>query len=263
MNLGKVVFDPGHINGVNIDPKYPDYSEGTAMFELATMLNNDTGSPLTRGAYERPPLEDRAAIAKRYGANTLISLHTNYPTLGTIIYYSVKRPQDKAIAEQLGQAIADALGIKFRGAVTYPGKNDNDYYGIIRYGVEQGIEHAFLVEHGAHAELAIDTKNKLKKIAQVYKSLLFMEESEMKIKVVPSNPPDTWLAMGIARYIDGELSYVPDVKPNDICVQLGGLGEHGKLATPTAKLIVGTNMIDTAEQAIAWAKQYKKTGKIY
>jgi hypothetical protein len=262
LNLGKIVFNPGHTHGANVDPNYPDYSEGTSMYELGQMLN----APLTRENYENPSMQERAERAKDLGADTYISLHSNYPIEGIIIYYSLERPEDKTIADELGTKLAEALGIEYRGAETklYPDTDDTDYYGDIRYAIRQGISHVLLVEHGAHSELAEGTQKKLEKIAQVYKSLFFNEEAEdMKIKIVPSNPPDTCIAMLTAR-IAGldkcEQSYIPDVTSNDIIVQVGG-GQPK--ATETTKLIAGANMADTARQAIDWAELFAATGKVF
>ena len=79
-------------------------------------------------------------------------------------FTSVKRPQDKAIAEQLGQALAQAAGLKFRGGAktrSYESDPNTDYYGVIRHGVAQGLDHVFIVEHGMHLEFAKDMDNKI------------------------------------------------------------------------------------------------------
>jgi hypothetical protein len=171
-DLGKVVFDPGHFHGANVDPKYPDYSEGTEMLKLGKMLQERLGVPLTRTDGKDIDFSERVRRAKAVGADTLISLHSNYPNTGVLVIYSIHRPQDKPIAEWIGKAIANALGIKFREARTRKSEKGNyDYYGMIRQPYNAGIR-PFIVEHGAHSELAIDTQKKFEKIVEVYVSIL-------------------------------------------------------------------------------------------
>jgi N-acetylmuramoyl-L-alanine amidase len=173
MNFGKVGFDPGHYAGQNAGPG--TYREGDAMLKLGLMLQQK-GFFITRTDGKDLSFPVRAAKADTVGCNTLISLHTNAPEAakGVIIFYSIKRPDDKVMAEYIGAALSQATGIKFRGAYTRPSKSypTQDYYGMIRNPVNAGIEHVFIIEHGSHWEMAVDTERKLQAIAECYASLM-------------------------------------------------------------------------------------------
>lgn len=195
MNLGKVGFDPGHYAGAN---KVGTYSEGDAMLKFGLALQKEYGVFLTRTDGKDIDLKQRAIKAKKAGCNTLISLHTNWPesATGIIIFYSVKRPQDKAIAEQLGQALSQATGLKFRGAKTrsYESDPNTDYYGVIRHGVAQGLDHVFIVEHGMHLEFAKDMDNKINALVRAYGAFLGVNKMEWKdILKLATDSPDKWI----------------------------------------------------------------------
>lgn len=187
MNFGKVVFDPGHY--ANYNPGLNGYYEGNAMLKLGLLLKSK-GFSITREDGADIVLLGRVKKAKALGANTLISLHTDWidannpkSTEGVMVIYSLNRPEDKAIAEQIGKEIAAALGISFRKAYTRPSTHSTpqkpvDYYGILRNGVEQGIEHVFIVEHCNHGQLSTDTEKKLNKIADCYSKMFDMTFKE-------------------------------------------------------------------------------------
>ena len=167
----KVVFDPGHYNGANVDSKYPKYSEGTQMLNLGMMLRKEYGTPLTRTGSGDISFPTRVTRAKSHGAGYLLSIHTNYPTEGVIVFYSYFRPQDRVLAEMIGREVAKALGIKFRLATTRLNNQGFDYYGMIRQPFNQGMR-PLIIEHGSHAQLANDTQNKLEKIVKAYGNIL-------------------------------------------------------------------------------------------
>ena len=167
----KVVFDPGHYNGANVDPKHPYYSEGTQMLNLGKMLRSAYNTPLTRTGTGDVNFPTRVARAKGHGAGYLLSIHSNYPADGVIIFYSYFRQQDKALAEQIGREIAKVLGIKFRKATTRLNHEGFDYYGMIRQPFKAGMR-PLIIEHGSHAQLAYDTEDKLEKIVKAYGNIL-------------------------------------------------------------------------------------------
>jgi hypothetical protein len=249
MDYGKVVFNPGHINGANVDPAFPDYSEGTQMYNLGLILNSATGAPLTRGPNEKPELYERARRAKALGANTYISLHTNYPTHGVIVYYSVRRPEDRELAEAVGSQVAQVMGINFRGAETklYPDTDDTDYYGDVRYAVREGIEHVLLVEHGAHAEMAIDTEAKLQAIARVYESILFNKGVDDVKGIILVYGDADWDAAKGAHNITGfpittEEAYAAAPFNAGVRIHVGGPDRPN---TPTDVYCAGATRIET------------------
>lgn len=180
----EIAFDAGHSQGANIDPNYPNYSEGTQMFNLSQKLEGFK----TRRDGNIVGLLERVLRARNAKCKYLISLHSNYPTKGVIVYYSCKRPQDKAIADTLALEISTALGIQNRGSAIRKNGND-DYYAINRYSARYGIS-GFIVEHGAHSELAENTEEKLNKIADVYRRLFGMNgQQPTPVQSIPIPPP--------------------------------------------------------------------------
>lgn len=172
--MKKVAFDPGHYAKYNAGP--PGYYEGDAMLQFGLALQREYGIYLTRTDGKNLDLKERADKAKAAGCDTLISLHTNAPEAakGIIIFYSVQRPGDRVIAEALGQALAKATGLTFRGAKvrTYEKDPTTDYYGVIRHSIRHGLEHAFIVEHGSHWEFAVNMQMKIDACVKVYGEFL-------------------------------------------------------------------------------------------
>ncbi len=185
MNFGSVAFDPGHYAGVNAGPG--TYREGDVMLKLALMLQQK-GFFITRKDGKDLSFPVRSAKADTAGCNTLISLHSNAPgpkqkiedVSGILVFYSMKHPEDKVMAEYIGVALSQATGIKFRGAKIRPSTSypTQDYYGMIRIPVNAGIEHVFIIEHGSHWEMAVDTEKKLQAITDCYTSILSPKVTE-------------------------------------------------------------------------------------
>jgi hypothetical protein len=179
--FGKTVFDPGHGTRINAGPN--GYFEGDTMLQLGLMLKAK-GYQLTKEDSSDPVLLARVKQAKALGANTLISLHTNWvppdnptSTEETMVIYSLNKPQDKAIAEYIAAEIASAIGVKKSKVWTRHASYSTpqvpvDYYGILRHSVSLGIEHAFIIEHCNHAQMSVDTDVKLKKIVECYERIL-------------------------------------------------------------------------------------------
>jgi hypothetical protein len=178
MNFGKVGFDPGHYAGINSGPG--TYREGDVMLKLGLMLQQKSFF-ITRTDGKDLSFPVRSAKADTAGCNTLISLHTNAPEAakGIIIFYSMKRPDDKAMAEYIGKELSKATGIVFREAKTRPSTTypTQDYYGMIRNPINAGIEHVFIVEHGSHWEMAVDTEKKLNAIVECYSGIFGLKKA--------------------------------------------------------------------------------------
>lgn len=210
MNFGKVVFDPGHGSKVNAGPN--GYYEGDAMLSLGLMLKA-RGFELTKEDGADPMLQNRAKKAKELGANTLISLHTDYvpadnpqSTEKTMVIYSLNRPGDKEIAEYLAREIAAALGIKktkiwARESSRSTPSQPVDYYGIIRNSINLGIEHVFIIEHCNHAQMSVDTASKLQKIADCYERLFKVESKPFN----DFNDIAPWAREAVLRVADAGL----------------------------------------------------------
>ncbi len=171
---GKVGFDPGHYAGANAGPG--SYREGDVMLQLGLMLRSAYDVFLTRTDGNNITLLKRAGLAADAGVDTLISLHTNAPreAVGVVVFYSIKHPKDKVMAEYIGSEIAKAIGLKFRGVATRPSNSNpkTDYYGILRYSDKLGIDHPFIVEHGSHWEMAVNTEEKLTKLVETFGTIL-------------------------------------------------------------------------------------------
>ena len=214
-NFGKVGFDPGHHAGANVGPG--TYREGDVMLQLGLMLQKAYGVFLTRTTGSNITLSERSKLAANAGVNTLISLHTNAPeaAAGVIVFYSVRHPGDKQIAEYIGGEIARAIGLRFRGAATKPstGNPQTDYFGIIRNPVQMGIKHPFIVEHGSHWEMAVNTEDKLAKIVGTYGRILQLGQPDQTPDPTTDNGPGKPPAkiVEIQGYVDILNKAVPQI----------------------------------------------------
>lgn len=210
-DFGKAGFDPGHHAGANAGPG--TYREGDVMLQLGLMLHKAYGVFLTRTDGSNISLSDRAKLAANAGIDTLISMHTNAPqaAAGVIVFYSVRHPGDKQLAEYIGSEIAQAIGLKFRGAVTKPstGNAQTDYFGIIRNPVQMGIKHPFIVEHGSHWEMAVNTEDKLEKIVRAYGRILQLDQGNQT--VYNGSGGDTAKNKEIQGYLDTLNKAVPQI----------------------------------------------------
>lgn len=156
----KIVLDPGHYKGYN---KGADkaYAEGTVMFNYAYMLKKELQKRyvvdvvVTRQKVEdNPSLTERGKMEKK--ADLFLSLHSNAaePTgHGVSVFYSIKRPDDKAMAQDWCDTLAALIqgGVRSRGAMTRKGSGDWDYYTVIQSSVASGAKHSLIVEHGFHS----------------------------------------------------------------------------------------------------------------
>ncbi|MEN6317051.1 MAG: peptidoglycan-binding protein [Clostridiaceae bacterium] len=178
--FGNPGFDLGHHARCNAGPG--TYREGDAMLLFGDSLRKKYKVFTTRMDGNAIDLYSRAKKIKDAGCNTMISLHTNAPedAVGIIVIYSLQRPGDKALAEYIGQELAKTTGLEFRGAKTrqYPNKPGVDYYGIIRYAVSLGMEHAIIVEHGSHWEFAVDIESKIQQCVECYGRIFDLKEVE-------------------------------------------------------------------------------------
>lgn len=180
-------LDPGHYAGANVDPRNPHYSEGDTMLKLGLRLKEAFAEKgirinLTREDGRDVALATRGKMAAN--ADLFISLHTDYPANDTLIFYSLLRPEDKAMAEHIGQTVARHLGVGFRGARTRASalstpQNPRDYYAVIRSAIAAGAKHVFLLEHCGHAQMAVDTDEKIERIVQAYLELFDGGQEQM------------------------------------------------------------------------------------
>ncbi len=187
----KILIDPGHGKSDN-KGVYPEYKEGTQMWKLAQKIiallaNYECEVATTRPSIDdNPTPEERGKMAEGY--NLFLSLHSNTPgsedkgtpayekCTGTISFYSIQRPDDKAFATDLARVTAEVMGIYSRGSKTKTKKNGEDYYSVIRNSIAVGCQHSFIIEHGFHtnkhdcAFLLVDAN--LEKIAEAEVALI-------------------------------------------------------------------------------------------
>ena len=168
----RICIDPGHGEFGNPYPQRPGYYEGTQMYKLAQYQKeelekySDVEVILTRKTItDDPSLDARGKMAA--GCDLFYSDHSNAAdssgnwssARGVDIYGSNRKPAEN-LCNQLGAAIAAAMGNNFRGTFyrdyqtgrTYsePQPGMLDYYGVIRSAVATSCKAAIIVEHGFH-----------------------------------------------------------------------------------------------------------------
>ncbi len=168
-----IVLDPGHGQYGNKSPNNTKYIEGTQMWHLANKLK----AALEKYGFEviitrpniadNPSLDARGKTAGNKGACMFLSLHSNAPgksadgsysptVTGSVVYYSMTRDENKALADALGNKVSEIMGHYYRGGKTrqYPDRPGVDYYGVIRASAQSGCKCALLIEHGFHTNVA-------------------------------------------------------------------------------------------------------------
>jgi hypothetical protein len=255
-NFRNIWLDPGHYAGANVDPRNPHYSEGDAMLKLGLRIKQAFAAKgieinLTREDGRDVSFENRGK--KAAGADLFISLHTDYPANDTLIFYPLSKPEDKAMAENIGQTVAKHLGVGFRGARArvYPNVPNKDYYAVMRAALKYGAKHVFLLEHCGHAQMAIDTDKKIEKIVQAYLELFDGGQEQM------ANQPNQYIIGIQAALRDhgidvGAVDGIPGPKT------LAGVREavnRMTLAERELNKLKGTNTDARLEKAKTLAKQ--------
>ena len=190
-----VVLDPGH-GGTDGGASYFGYKESDLALQIAayckaeldtydgirTYMTRTTDQ--TMGATQVESLDNRVAIAAKYGADVLVSFHLNASTNSTANGVSVYYPNSNynPTAGNTGNGLAAkiqaklaALGLKDNGTkiwnaseTTYPDGSLADYLGLIRRAKNAGfpcvlIEHAFLSNSGDVSNY-LNSADKLKKV---------------------------------------------------------------------------------------------------
>ena len=148
-----IVLDPGHGNGTITAPgaAVDPYYEAPMNLEVAKQIKSELEAAgvtvyLTRDNNNVDlSLADRAAVAKYYGADILISIHFNvsgpHDKSGCVVFASVAGGNNSVTGIQLGNSILQqttALGYVNKGVLGRRG-TQGDYYGVIRHGTALGI----------------------------------------------------------------------------------------------------------------------------
>lgn len=188
---------------IGISGKYIE-ADGNLQFAyfLKEELKDYFNVILTRKGDEVQSLSEGALIAAKNKALVYFSVHSDAiadnTKRGCKIFYSVDTPQDKAIAEEIGQLYSEYSGIKFLGAYVresekYPGE---DYYTEIDVAQDNGIPHEFLIERGFHTNTEdealllneIAMRNGAKGIGIAFKKNFIKgyKEKIMEVKVNPN-----------------------------------------------------------------------------
>ena len=148
-----VVLDPGHGNGTSTAPgaAVDPYYEAQLTLETSNAIKSELEAAgvtvyLTRNTNAVDlSLADRAAVAKYYGADVLISVHYNvsgpHDKSGCVVFASALGGNNSLVGIQLGNSILEqttALGYVNKGVLGKLG-TQGDYYGVIRHGTALGI----------------------------------------------------------------------------------------------------------------------------
>ena len=194
-----VVLDPGHGNGTFTAPgaAYDPYYEASMTLDVAKQIKSELESVgittyLTRDNNDTDlTLDGRAAVAKSYGADMLVSVHFNvsgpHDKNGCVVFASALGGNNSLEGIQLGNSIlaqTTALGYYNKGVRGRLGSH-GDYYGLIRYGTAQNIPTIILeqcyidnpidravlsstgLQAAAHAD-AVGIYNYLKSVGKAY-----------------------------------------------------------------------------------------------
>jgi len=149
-----IVIDPGHYGNYN-QGVCAGYYESVAMLKLSQYLGAALSAMGATVRYTRttsaqnPSLQERGSLVP--GADLFISLHSdasaNTAARGVTSYYSVRQPNSRPFAADIGRAAASAMGNNFRGTIARPSETTPgyDYLGVLRAAVGAGVKNAFLI----------------------------------------------------------------------------------------------------------------------
>lgn len=178
----KIVLDAGHGKNFNAGAVKGFY-EGNNNFHACLALKaelekyDDVKVVLTRSVIaEDPTYEQRCTPA--WDADLFLSWHSNgykkESACGVVSFYSIHRPNDKALCDKLNKVVVSAFGGKTydRGAQTKVSSKDKnrDYYAVIRQSVltngdkfktapvQSKCKHSIIMEHGFHSNKEECTK---------------------------------------------------------------------------------------------------------
>lgn len=178
----KIVLDAGHGKNYNtgaVAGFYEGNNNYYACLALKAELEKYDGVSvvMTRSALaDDPSLSARGKMGN--DADLFLSWHSNGFTkesaCGVISFYSIHRPNDKALCEKFNKPIVALFGGNTydRGAATAVHSKDKnrDYYGVIRNSVltngdslgstpvQSKCKHSIIIEHGFHSNKAECTK---------------------------------------------------------------------------------------------------------
>lgn len=214
-----IVIDPGH-GGENLGALYDGYTEKEMTLSVALKMKErleqyeDVNVYLTRETDVDLSLEDRILFAKEKNADFFICLHFNM-SINHFLYGAEVWVPSKGELYSKGYSLAnefltqfESIGLFNRGIKTKLNNAGNDYYGILRHAVEEGIP-AVLVEHchydnltdrtfyltdGALNQLAAIDADSVARYFQLKSTTLAIDNSNYKSMEIPVseeiNAPD-------------------------------------------------------------------------
>lgn len=153
----KIMLDPGHGAGTAHNRGFVGGNEGDSNWYYHKILKEELERRGFVVGTTRPRITDNPSLAARgqagRGYDLLLSLHTNATgtknlASGAEIYDDVNpRYSNITLARKLGNAIANAQGIRMRGVFYRKLDNGTNYYGVLR---NNEAKNGFLVEHCFH-----------------------------------------------------------------------------------------------------------------
>ena len=225
MTKYKIVIDPGHGGSdrynIGASRKYVE-ADGNLAFSLylKAYLKNDFDVVLTRETDKTLSLPARGKMAK--GADMFLSVHSDAGSItagGVTVFDSVDL-KNETLAKAIGQAVAAAMGISFRGtkereSTNYPGE---DYYTVIDTAQDIGCPVVLLIERGFHSnpkeeKLLLDddiVKKSAAAAAEVIKEYFKIEEDDEDMKtsdfkvILPDGK-----SLKVEGYLTDKTSYLP------------------------------------------------------
>ena len=166
-----IVLDPGHggADRRNVGPTgYVEADGNLAFCQYAfdyMMENYEVDIHLTRYTDKTLTLSSRPKKAATLKADVFISVHSDAfssESSGTTVFTSIHRADNYDLAEKVGNAISDSMGIPFRGVRTRESQKNKgmDYYTVIAVAHGLDIENILLLERGFHSNPKEEAKLK-------------------------------------------------------------------------------------------------------
>ena len=153
-------------------------------------------------------LTKRAEIAAQHNADLFISTHKNGAAstnaLGPETFYSINRPDDKAIATHISNCIAKILSCTSRGGKIKPSSYSpqEDYFTIINQAAKRGVPHIFLVEIDFITTESREILMLKNKVAEEYCEVI----ANIIKELLPSKNHVNFLIGGVKKEVEGYIS---------------------------------------------------------
>ena len=172
-----IVLDPGHGGADRRNRGPTGYVEADGNLEFCEYVFDymvetyDVDIHLTRYKDKTLTLSGRPGIAAALEADVFISVHSDAfskDSSGVTVFRSINRPENYQLGEITGKAIADSMGIPFRGVRTRESQKNKgkDYYTVIAQAYRLDIKNILLLERGFHSNPEEEEKLKDSRIVK-------------------------------------------------------------------------------------------------